>query len=190
MSVEQAKRNFLQTYNPHRNQNIALSLAIKVSVQRNPTYSEQAPLGPVRKQIRSFWRDRLIQYAQNDETFDGPEGFTASILNLKNQMNEQFLGYFNENFRISHAQKSLSVYLKHLWCMGEGAEPPLCPVDGVILNYASMGQPRISWTQIDQIDEYQAAIAVLRNKCTADNQYNDPPLRLAEWELVHFNGQP
>ena len=39
-------------------------------------------------------------------------------------------------FRVSHAQKSLSLLLKHAWCHGLMDEPPSCPVDRLILTAA------------------------------------------------------
>ena len=36
--------------------------------------------------------------------------------------------------RIAQCQKSLSLYLKYLWCYGLIETPPVCPIDRVILS--------------------------------------------------------
>lgn len=86
-------------------------------------------------------------------------------------------------YRIAHAQKSLSLVVKHLWAHGLLPEPPLCPVDRRILKAADP-RTRIRWTCIDSMQEYNDAIAKLRK--AADSQAT----ALAVWELQIFSGCP
>jgi hypothetical protein len=105
-------------------------------------------------------------------------------------MNDQYARFFRSTteqgygpgFRIAHAQKSLSLLLKHLWCNGVLGEPPCCPVDRRVLQIAN-ARNRAAWTKLDDLDDYRAALAVLRDACEASPL---APISLAEWELKVF----
>jgi hypothetical protein len=88
---------------------------------------------------------------------------------------------YGAGFRIAHAQKSLSLVLKHYWCNNVIAEPPCCPVDRRILTIAGDRQPK--WTDLDHMNDYRTKLGILR--CAAQRDPVGPSL--AEWELVNFN---
>lgn len=107
-------------------------------------------------------------------------------------MNAEFGGYFHPvavgvyspGFRIAHAQKSLSLVLKHYWCNGVLGEPPCCPVDRRILTTAGAGQQEARWTDVDTVPQYLGKLALLS---TAAGASRFAPISLAEWELEAFN---
>ena len=114
---------FLERYNKPRNVNTAISRAIAVSVQHNSLYDTN--ISPTNKNfIREYWKcflTSLNKKYQNEQTVDVYE---SDIKSLKLDMNKKFANLFRKTphpkynydpgFRISHSQKSISVYLKHL----------------------------------------------------------------------------
>ena len=95
-------------------------------------------------------------------------------------MNSEFPAAFaSGGFRIAHAQKSLALYLKHLWCRGDLAMPPACPVDRLMLTHAKAPYGLRTWTSTNDVARYRLQLECLR---TAANGK-----ALAVWELVEFN---
>lgn len=83
----------------------------------------------------------------------------------------------NGRFRIGVAQKLINVHLKYLWTAGFCSEPPHCPIDGIIRDFAGID---FIWTQSDSIEEYKAAIEKLKVIAKTAGQ------TLAQWELEKF----
>lgn len=171
-------QQFLARYNPEPSVRCALSSAIKAAVQHNKFYiANNAP----RAIIRDFWRQQLLALQAvyvNQRTVDQYE---ADILNLRTNLNNEFPGSID--CRISHAQKSIGVFLKHLWCMGLVAPPPLCPVDRIILGVAGAVHPTTNWGYVNTMAEHRAKVAIL----VAAKNRTAPHITLAEWELAAFN---
>jgi hypothetical protein len=71
------------------------------------------------------------------------------------------IGGYATAFRIAHAQKSLSLLLKHYWCNNAMSEPPLCPIDRRILLIAEARHAQAKWTDIDTMNDYRAKLAML-----------------------------
>lgn len=117
--------------------------------------------------------------------------FDQDLLELHQVMNERHGESFYDvehdgysaGFRIAHAQKSLSLLLKHCWCNDAIDTPPCCPVDRRVLTI--VGDRRPKWTDIDSMDSYRAKLAVLD---VAARRYPGFRASLAVWELVVFNG--
>ena len=80
-------------------------------------------------------------------------------------------------FRIGIAQKLVNIHLKYLWTAGFVAEPPHCPIDGIIRDLVGLDY---EWTEDDDIDNYRSAIADLKTIAKAKDQ------SLAVWELEAF----
>ena len=121
----------------------------------------------------------------NDHQFHPPTdqqiaNYRALITGLKDAMNKQFArGFRPTGFRISHSQKSISVFLKHLWCMQHVPMPIECPIDFNILKTLPNNGRTVSWTKIDDIESHARMITALNNLAQ--------PMPLARWELLHFN---
>ena len=107
-------------------------------------------------------------------------------------MNKNYGDYFEAvaisgyppGFRIAHAQKSLSLTLKHFWCNDEMDEPPCCPVDRRILTIAGATPSAAKWTDLDSLNAYHEKLERLR---TASANSVIQPISLAQWELYAFN---
>ena len=147
--------------------------------------------------IHEYWEAQLKFLAQKYKTLDQTvDVFVKDIIQLKRNMNETFPGRFNNGttgydneFRIAHAQKSLSICLKHLWIRGELGNhvPPVCPVDGVVLKYAHNND---AWTKVNFLNNrmlpngvmengYYSHLNILKRQASQDGFECLP-----EWELV------
>jgi len=102
------KAEFLNSYNSTRTTEEALSKSISAAVQHNTLYND-VKLGD-RKPIRDFWSSSLLLLLDrfNQEKWNEYQ-YENEIIELKKLMNHEFRELIN--FRISHSQKSLSVFL-------------------------------------------------------------------------------
>ena len=188
MEVDEAQRLFLNRYNRRVaggwDQDLAVTSGVKAASQHNALYARSSS-SVQRALIRNDWKRLLRATASSyTEPVDSAE-YECHVQALADEMNTRhsmLLRHADElpqgvtaGFRISHAQKSLSVYLKHLWCMGIIAMPPECPVDRVVLRKAGATG---SWTRVGTLDEHRSMIAALE-QCAGDAS-------LAEWELLVF----
>ena len=186
--MDNLKEAFLNRYNPKRTLEKALSSAISSAVQRNSLYKKEAT-SKEKESVRCKWVAFLKLKKKDYENEQTVEKYENDIQELRDFMNEIFSESFlserhpkfktETGFRISHAQKSLSVFLKHLWCMGEVATPPQCPVDARILAIAGKKYPDTKWGYVNSIDEHREKIGFLE----AAKEESQP---LAEWELDLF----
>ncbi len=84
-------------------------------------------------------------------------------------------------FKLSVAQKCLSLALKHAYAHGVIGRPPVCPVDRIVLNAASSvtGRPwRVNWTDVNKIEEYDRHFDLLNEAAGFRG--------IADWELLRF----
>jgi hypothetical protein len=86
-----------------------------------------------------------------------------------------------DRFRVGPSQKALNLHLKYLWCQGEVATPPHCPIDYNVIAELSAVHRRCIWTKLDDIQQYKAIIADAKAKANAQG------MSLAEWELELWN---
>ncbi len=181
-TIKIAKREFAEQF-PVRNGEIDCArYGVDVAVVRAHLYTPNT----VHQDIREFWINQLISIGGKYRTKQSIETFISDIVNLKNSMNTEFPGRFNNGkdgydneFRIAQAQKSLSIFLKHMWCNNLITEiPPVCPIDGVMLKYCRCFD---SWTKVNSIDSYNAHLAIVENKKERDGFKS-----LAEWEVCKY----
>ncbi len=171
--------------------NQAARMAIKAAVERNPTYSDDANI----EKIHKTWIEELIslfdKYKNKEQT---KEVFVADVMELQRRMNKAFPVSFKNNgkspgknkkrdneydpvFRIAHSQKSLSIFLKHMWCITPNMPmPPICPIDRNILKEAKIYEP---WTKLNCVEKYNEWLNKI--ECVAGKE------PLARWELVKWN---
>ena len=189
MPLPTAKRDYLARYNHELTEERAVSRAISAACQHNSLY--EPLIGTrVRQEVRTYWAELLHHMAQTYTVQQTCDRYLRDVHEMVVRMNETFAQAFrtqphprygyDPGFRVSHSQKSLSVYLKHLWCLGVVASPPQCPVDAQILKKAGIRYPEARWACVNSIPEHQAKVAVLSRKAEASG------LTLAEWELLQF----
>lgn len=177
---------FYQLVNDPGNEKKAASVAINVSVSRNPTYSENISNSD-KREIREYWEFLLLDfYKSHTQGNVSKKEFFCYVDIIQQSMNSKFPDKFICNtegydnvFRLAHAQKSLSVFLKHLWCMGKMKEPPFCPIDGIILH--DVLKKKGAWTKLNDNDTYCKYIKYVDEAAKKSN------LSIAEWEYNNWN---
>ena len=187
--IDRHKDKFLKKYNSQKSVEKALSLSIKAALGHNSLWRQGASIKD-KLPAKEFWKDELQALIEKYKKTQTVMEYESDISRLKDKMNGKFNHLFrgeihpiyktDPGFRISHSQKSISVFLKHLWCMGAVAEPPQCPVDRVILTYAGLRQPENKWGYVNSIEVHQKLISHLRSKAKKAS------LSLAKWELSLF----
>jgi hypothetical protein len=189
MQQLELKEAFLNRYNPNRTIQQCVSSGLNAALGHNSLYSPNIG-NDLKQQVRQEWSDYLLKLKDQYKSEQTVQIYYKSIEDLKKHMNERFaqkafrltphpIYKTDPGFRISHAQKSISVFLKHLWCMGEIATPPQCPVDSIILGKVGLRYPDTKWGYVNSIEEHQKKIDFLQKAAS-----NVP---LAEWELANFN---
>jgi hypothetical protein len=172
------QQEFLDRYNQTGTVEEALSKSIGAAVQHNKLYNNVGH--NERLEIRDYWRELLLQLSNQflAENWN-EEYYEEKILELKANMNNQFEEMVD--FRISHSQKSLSVFFKHRWCLGDFPIPPQCPVDRIILTRANAPRNERSWGFINDIETHRSRYQIIRQASIADGFDN-----VSIWELENF----
>lgn len=184
--MDKNKQDFLKKYNPTRSEVVAQSKAIAAAVQHNKLYSENIQL-TAKKKIRATWVIELTKIADKYKKPRTVSEFEDDFLSMQNIMNANYLEYFRsghkagDGFRISHAQKSLSVYLKHLWCMGVIDTPPICPIDNVVLKLTEARGSDATWTFVNCLEEHRKKFRFVQQMAAKAG------MSVAEWEIFNFS---
>jgi hypothetical protein len=173
------KEEFLNRYNQSRSIEEALKKSIAASVQHNKLYINV--FKSERQIIRNKWSTLLVDLYQRflDEEWDVPT-YENEIIELKRKMNHFF--DCKIHFRISHSQKSISVFFKHLWCLDIIPTPPQCPVDRIISSRARAPHNQRKWGFIDNIKLHRERYNLIKQVSIIDGYIN-----VSEWELENFN---
>ena len=179
--IQQKKKEFRDKY---FDKGSAAYLGIIAATQRASLYTPNMNNADIRERWEHVLNNLVAKYKRKQQD---SRTFIKDIEDLKIEMNTAFPAtenrfnngkedYDNE-FRIAHAQKSLSICLKHLWCRGELGNfiPPLCPVDGVLLKAVNNYD---SWTKVNTVEEYLNHIELFN----ADKELKGYDT-LSEWEL-------
>lgn len=174
------KLKFIEKYNPTGRIDAALSSSFDAALQHNKLYGLDTSTFR-RKEIKTFCSDEILKISQKYVNSITVEEFENDILDLRSSMNKEFGKLLNnDGFKISHSQKSLSVFLKIQWVTGKITTPPLCPVDRTILVAAGQKQPD-AWTNVNTLPEYRRQIRFLKQGAR-----NHACSSLACWELCNF----
>ena len=182
-----AKRKFLAkckvviSVNEGENFDNAAHKGVQAASQRSHLYSKNVN----KREIVDYWVDRLMSISENYKKPQTFCKFLEDALKLSEDMNEKFPDSFDsgvegyaQHFRLAHAQKSLSVSLKHLWCMDIIPEPPMCPIDRGILEKVGIHE---CWTKLDDKCEYKSWKEAIEKAATEMN------MSMVEWELMNWN---
>ena len=164
-----------------------------------------------KKEVINAWKFKLKEYSKNYITdkrddkyfFEDVKRLQRELSEKKSesQVNERLGDRFEgKKIRIAQCQKSLSVYLKWLWCLDIiKHNPPVCPIDRNVLDscYKSLDNKNKDdkdrralilkvnrdggWGQIDDSEEYESLVGITAILAKRSN------LSIAEWELSLFN---
>jgi len=193
--LKEQQTRFLKRFGSARDMTAAKSLAMRdavgSAVSKNALYAPKATASD-RYYVDTAWKQALEKYAHEYVKPVSSENYEKDLVKLTAEMNRAFGDHFRQarhpkfgyepGFRISHAQMSLSLVLKHYWCLGLIAMPPQCPVTRPVLLAARAGEPNSKWTDVNAIEAHRLKVVWLA-KAAADEG-----LELAEWELRTTNG--
>jgi hypothetical protein len=88
---------------------------------------------------------------------------------------------YKRKFRIGNAQKFLNLYWKIAWLSKRAFIKPIhCPFDSIIMKKLPK-KVRVSWTQFDTIEEYEALVEAAK-ETAGENR------TIADWEMeIYWN---
>jgi hypothetical protein len=155
----------------------AVSSAIVAALQHNPTYLSPSYDGrKFRETLAASIHSLSDQYSVEVSETEHEK----AIIDISDAISAEFGQHLRGGrLRIGTVQKALNLYLKTAWCLDPTrANPPHCPVDGIILAQARV---KGKWTELDSIVLYKDWIEKLRVKASQDGFSN-----LAEWELASW----
>ena len=192
--LAEQKMQFLRRFGADQGPDVAhvraLQDAIASAVVKNALYAPAATASN-RFDASAGWKQMLEEIAAEYAEPASAEKYEADLVRLQAHMNRGFGQYFRQarhpkfgyepGFRISHAQKSLGLVLKHYWCLGLAAMPPQCPVDRPVLVAARAGELNSKWTDVNSIAAHQFKMQFLAQAAEKEN------LSIAEWELKTVN---
>ena len=174
--VEEGLNSFKSIYNPSSSLQIAKNKSIYAALQRNPTYRSNFKTDQ-RKKFRLAWEAVLNEFISKKLFLLDEVRFIKVALHYRDCLKKE-APYLN--FKLSHTQKSLSLYAKHCWALDIISEPMICPVDRMILVAAKAPVGMQTWTKIDSEAEYLAQFTFIRNAAQKAN------MSIAQWELLSF----
>jgi hypothetical protein len=160
-------------------------LAWAASVQRAKLYKAGYHNGPkVISPNGEQLSDHLFQYLVSEvvpkykQAVEEEEHYRHidSLIVHANSIGSQVLG--EHGYKYGVAQKLLNLFL-YLWCLGEIAEPPHCPVDRIIISKTRYKDDR-NWTDIIRRLEYEEVIEEIRRLARRE------ATSIARWELVAY----
>jgi len=194
--LAEQKSRFLKKFPAARDvpaaRNLALQDAVMSAVHQNALYSP-AVKATGRYEVVEQWKEILDSYACEYVEPVTSEQYEKDLVRLAAQMNRSFGHHFRQarhpkfgyepGFRISHAQMSFGLALKHYWCLNLIAMPPQCPVSRAALLAARAGEPNSKWTDVNSVEAHRLKIVFLAKAAS------DEGLELAEWELKTLNAK-
>ncbi len=168
---------FLTPINKNDRKNVflvemALRAALSSSTRNNPAKPETGA-----DNFRFHWKTMLLTQTSKINKDTTISGYADIVMELRKGLHK-----FSDNYKVSHAQKSLSLFLKYLWCYGLVETPPTCPIDRQILKEAQKADTSIklkNWTKLDSKEDYIQILKALEK--WADH------MPMAEKELIEWN---
>jgi hypothetical protein len=192
--LAQQKSRFLKRFGAARDmpaaRAVALRDAVGSAVTKNALFAPKATTSD-RYEVDTGWKELLESYASKYVKPVSSEDYEKDLVRLSAGMNRHFGDHFRQDrhpkfgyepgFRISHAQMSLSLVLKHYWCLNLVAMPPQCPVGRAVLLAARAGELNSKWTDVNSIEAHRVKVKWLVEAARQEG------LALAEWELKITN---
>lgn len=181
---------FLRSFGPDAGEAVARTRAFQDAIAsallQNALYAPAATAAD-RQAVGLGWRQMLDTIVSEYTEPVTAEKYEQDLVRLQAHMNRGFGQFFRQarhpkfgyepGFRISHAQKSLGLVLKHYWCLGLVAMPPECPVDRPVLVASRAGELNSKWTDVNSIAAHQVKMGFIAQAAQAEG------LAIAEFEL-------
>ena len=175
----------------------AWTAAINASV-RTRGYRVYSVNRELRKEAVIFWKIELERLGEKYRQSVQSKGqFIEDVYALQRSINESDYHrcFANERIRIGQCQKSLSIFLKWMWCQDQLAGiPPVCPIDGIILSECrrllkchnegteqELADTRTAWSNLDCPEVYERLVAITEKVARLEGEP-----RPCVWELFAF----
>jgi hypothetical protein len=192
--IIKCKNDYLEKYNPTKSKGFAIKQAINAAVSRNLIYSknpqiEKNKLKETKYDFKKDWENKLKDiYKCSLKNKFNEKNYVDELNKMSIYMNKKYKNILNtdQGFKISHAQKSISIYLKHMWCIDNLKMPIQCPIDREILKI--LKKQKIikiipSWTKINTIEEHDKIINIIKKEKDKDKMNFKS---ISEWELIYY----
>jgi hypothetical protein len=194
VDLAEQQTRFIRSFGPDAGESVArvraFQDAIASAVVKNALYAPAATAAN-RQDTGVAWKQLLDEIASEYEEPATTEKYENDLLRIQAHMNRGFGQFFRQarhpkfgyepGFRISHAQRSLSLVLKHYWCLGFVAMPPQCPVDRPILVASRAGELNSKWTDVNSIASHRVKMGFIAAAAAKEE------LEIAEFELKTIN---
>ena len=175
----------------------ALIAAINASVRtrKYPVYSDDIS---GRIEAVYFWKDQLEKLG-NKYMLDiqDKNQFLKDVYALQKSINKSQHAkcFYDGKIRIGQCQKSLSIYLKWMWCQRELAgTPPVCPIDGQVLSKCykvlkkqplidkeKLGLTHTKWSNLNDKTVYEKLVSITEEVARLEGESES-----CVWELFAF----
>lgn len=176
----------------------ALRSAINASVKTR-RYRVYSDIIEGRDAAVSFWKEQLVILGEKyQHSYPDNGTFFRDVFTLQETINNSaYHVYFaGGRIRVGQCQKSLSIYLKWMWCQGQLlAAPPVCPIDGKILKKCrqylidnhvgtieQIRDTRTAWSNLDDRDLYMRLVLITEMVALLSDEENP-----SVWELFAFD---
>ena len=172
----------------------AWTAAINASVRtrKYPVYSN---VKKNRADAVCFWKTELERLGEKyKNTQQDKQQFINDVYSLQGRINSSMYRscFTNDRIRVGQCQKSLSIFLKWMWCQGELAGvPPVCPIDGQVLaecrkvlkkkqigSKPEILDTHIAWSNMDCREQYERLVLLTEKVARAQGE-----TRPCVWEL-------
>ena len=160
----------------HHNRPIELS-GFYSSLRKNPLFLNNED----HRDITNFLLSRLNEISEKYKYEQKLEQYITDTSFLICEMERMYSNRFIDGkFKLSHSQKTLSVYLKYRWCCGTNYTPPACPIDRNVLCRLGWPSCKIRWTKITE-PQYNDVLSQLSKRAEGEHT------TIAEMELRWFD---
>lgn len=151
-----------------------------------------------REETKLFWKMELERIGEKyKQTTQTREQFVKDVFKLQDSINSsQYRCCFaNDKIRVGQCQKSLSIFLKWMWCQHELADiPPVCAIDRKILqecytvlrntnkgSQKELKDCKTAWSNLEDRELYERLVTITEKVAEL---VGEP--RTAVWELFAF----
>ena len=175
----------------------ACTSAINASV-RTRGYKVYSDRVEGRSDAVNYWKAQLEQIGKKYESGTPDRNvFIKDVFDLQDTINNsEYKDYFVGGIRVGQCQKSLSIYLKWMWCQGQLAGiPPVCPIDGQILRKCrqvlkkhndytplELRDTYIAWSNLNDRCLYERLVTITEKVTRKESE-----LYPCVWELFAFD---
>lgn len=154
-------------------------VTVYASFQRAKIYNATATDAD-KRQVKELLRCEIQKKAKSYSNEIREAQHVKNIKAIADAINKKYAScLLHDQIPIGVVQKAFNLHLKLMWCTGQAAEPPHCPIDKVIIDKLPYKHRR-SWTKIRDIETYKHLVGALKTLAEKSER------SLAIWELEEY----